>query len=60
MGTFLLDYISKIARQRGVKKFIAKVLPNNKAMLSVFYNSGYKVNTKFDGEVYNIDYELTK
>ncbi len=60
MGTFLLDYISKVARQRGVKKFIAKVLPNNKAMLSVFYNSGYKVNTKFDGEVYNIDYELTK
>ena len=60
MGTFLLDYISKVARQRGVKKFVAKVLPNNKAMLNVFYNSGYKVNTKFDGEVYNIDYELTK
>jgi acyl-CoA hydrolase/RimJ/RimL family protein N-acetyltransferase len=60
MGTFLLDYISKIACQRGVKKFVAKVLPNNKAMLSVFYNSGYQVNTKFDGEVYHIEYELTK
>ena len=60
MGTLLLDYISKVATQRGVKRFIAKVLPNNKAMLSVFYNSGYKVNTKFDGEVYNIDYDLKK
>lgn len=60
MGTFLLDYISTVATQRGVKRFFAKVLPNNKAMLSVFYNSGYKVNTKFDGEVYNIDYELKK
>jgi acyl-CoA hydrolase/RimJ/RimL family protein N-acetyltransferase len=60
MGTFLLEYISKIASQRGVKRFIAKVLPNNKAMLSVFYNSGYKVNTKFDGEVYHIDYDLKK
>ncbi len=60
MGTFLLDYISKVATQRGVKRFVAKVLPINKAMLSVFYNSGYKVNTKFDGEVYNIDYELKK
>jgi acyl-CoA hydrolase len=60
MGTFLLDYISKIASQRGVKKFVAKVLPNNKAMLSVFYNSGYQVNTKFDGEVYHIEYDLTK
>ena len=60
MGTLLLDYISKVAAQRGVKKFVAKVLPNNKAMLSVFYNSGYKVNTEFDGEVYHIDYELKK
>ena len=60
MGTFLLDYITQIAKQRGVKRFNAKVLPNNKAMLAVFYNSGYKVNTEFDGEIYNISYELIK
>jgi len=60
MGTFLLDYISKIARQRGVKKFYAKVLAANKPMLAVFYNSGYKINTEFDGEVYNITYYLTE
>jgi acyl-CoA hydrolase/RimJ/RimL family protein N-acetyltransferase len=60
MGTFLLDYLTKIAKQRGVKRFYAKVLPNNKAMLAIFYNSGYKVNTEFDGEVYNITYDLTK
>jgi len=59
MGTFLLDYISEIAKQRGVKKFYAKVLPANKLMLAVFYNSGYKINTEFDGEVYNITYYLT-
>jgi acyl-CoA hydrolase/RimJ/RimL family protein N-acetyltransferase len=60
MGTFLLDYLTQIAKKRGVKKFYAKVLPVNKAMLAVFYNSGYKVNTEFDSEVYNISYELTK
>lgn len=59
MGTLLLDYLSQIARKRGVKKFYAKVLPVNKAMLSVFYNSGYKINTEFDGEVYSISYDLT-
>jgi acyl-CoA hydrolase/RimJ/RimL family protein N-acetyltransferase len=58
MGTFLLEYITKIAKQRGVKRFFAKVLPINKPMLAVFYNSGYKVNTEFDGEVYNITYDL--
>jgi len=60
LGTLLLDYITKVARQRGVKRFYAKVLPNNKPMLTIFYNSGYKVNTEFDGEVYNITYDLTK
>jgi len=60
MGTFLLDYITKIAKQRGVKRFYAKVLPNNKPMLAIFHNSGYKVNTEFDGDVYSITYDLTK
>ncbi|MFH1719457.1 MAG: GNAT family N-acetyltransferase [Planctomycetota bacterium] len=58
MGTFLLDYITRIAKQRGVKHFYAKVLPINKPMLTIFHNSGYKVNTEFDGEVYNIAYDL--
>jgi len=59
MGTYLLDYICKIAKQRGVKRFFAKVMPSNKPMLAIFHNSGYKVNTTFDGEVYNISYDLT-
>jgi acyl-CoA hydrolase/RimJ/RimL family protein N-acetyltransferase len=60
MGTFLLDYITRIAKQRGVKRFSAKVLPINRPMLAIFYNSGYKVNTEFDGDVYNITYDLIK
>ena len=60
MGTFLLDYITQIARHRGVKSFYAKVLPSNKPMLMIFHNSGYKVNTEFDGDVYSITYALTK
>jgi acyl-CoA hydrolase/RimJ/RimL family protein N-acetyltransferase len=60
MGTFLLDYLTQIAKQHGVKSFYAKVLPLNKAMLAIFHNSGYKVNTEFDGDVYSITYDLTK
>jgi len=60
MGTFLLNYITQIAKKRGVKKFYAKVLPTNEAMLAIFHNSGYKVNTEFDGYAYNITYDLTK
>jgi acyl-CoA hydrolase/GNAT superfamily N-acetyltransferase len=60
MGTFLLDYLTQIAKKRGVKRFYAKVLPGNKAMLAIFHNSGYKVNTEFDGEVYSISYDLAE
>jgi acyl-CoA hydrolase len=60
MGTFLLDYLTQIARKRGVKRFYAKVLPGNKAMLAIFHNSGYKVNTEFDGEVYSVTYDLAE
>ena len=60
MGTFLLDYVTQIARQRGVKKFWAKVLPNNEPMLTIFHNSGYKINTEFDGDAYDISYDLTR
>jgi len=60
LGTFLLAYLTQIARQRGVKRFYAKVLPTNKPMLAIFHNSGYKVKTEFDGEVYSIAYDLTE
>jgi GNAT superfamily N-acetyltransferase len=32
MGTFLLSYITRIAKNKGVKRFYAKVLPANKAI----------------------------
>ncbi|MBN2594033.1 MAG: GNAT family N-acetyltransferase [Sedimentisphaerales bacterium] len=60
MGTFLLNYLAQVAKKRGVKRFYAKVLPTNKAMLSVFHNSGYEVRTEFDGEVYSITYDLAE
>ena len=52
------DEITQVAVQRNVKRFYAKVMPENKAMLAIFQNSGYRVNTEFDGEVYNISYDL--
>jgi len=58
LGTFLLAYLTQIARQRGVKRLYAKVLPTNKPMLAIFHNSGYRVKTEFDGEVYSVMFDL--
>jgi len=58
MGTLLLRYLTEIAEKRGVKTFFAKVLPDNKPMLSIFQSCGYNVQTQFDGEVYSVRYNL--
>jgi acyl CoA:acetate/3-ketoacid CoA transferase beta subunit/GNAT superfamily N-acetyltransferase len=60
MGTLLMKYISDIAIGRGVKRFDAKVIPSNKAMLSVFQNSGLPYRSEFDGEAYSITFDLEK
>jgi acyl-CoA hydrolase/RimJ/RimL family protein N-acetyltransferase len=60
MGAVLLDYLTSTAKDHGVKTFYATVLPINKAMLSIFYNSGYSVSTEFDGDSYSIKYDLNK
>ncbi len=58
MGTFLLRHITQIAEKRGVAKFYATVLSENKAMLALFRNSGYDVQMEFDGDSYVIRYDL--
>ncbi len=58
MATFLLEYLAESARARGVREFHASVLATNKAMLQVFYNSGYNVSTEFDGDAYHVDFAI--
>ncbi len=58
MGTLLLKYLSEIASKRNIKRFNAKVMRENRPMLAVFHNSGYNVKTEFDGEVYDLTYDL--
>jgi len=60
MGTILLRYLAEIAMKRGVKQFLAKVLPQNKPMLAVFQNSGFPVRTEFDGDAYSLVFDLKK
>jgi len=58
LGTHLLDTLTDIAKKRGVAGFAASVLAHNVHMLSVFYNSGYKVSTKKEEDMYEINYDF--
>ena len=60
MGTLLMQYLTDIARKRGVKTFNAKVIAQNKAMMAVFHNCGLAVKTEFDGEAFSLTFDLTQ
>jgi acyl-CoA hydrolase/GNAT superfamily N-acetyltransferase len=52
IGTYLLDYLSEIARERGVRAFTAEVLENNGPMLSILNNAQHPVECVYEDGVY--------
>lgn len=54
IGTFLLGYLIRIAKERGIRTFSAEVLAENRPMLDVFYQSGVKVETTVEEGTYSL------
>jgi|SRR3974390_547557 len=50
IGAMLMRHLVVIAREAGLKQFIADVLPENTSMLKIFERSGLKVSTSRDAE----------
>ncbi|MBO0610677.1 bifunctional acetate--CoA ligase family protein/GNAT family N-acetyltransferase [Myceligenerans salitolerans] len=48
LGSVLLEHVADAARERGVRRFVAEVLPQNRAMLGVFREAGYAVEQHLD------------
>jgi acyl-CoA hydrolase/GNAT superfamily N-acetyltransferase len=59
VGTFLLQYLIRIARRHGIRGFTAEVLTENKPMQAVFNKSNCRIETKFTGNVisYRMEFE---
>lgn len=60
VATFLFNYLVKIARDRGIKTFIAYVLPRNEAMLKVFEKTKLPVTRLFEDDAVAIRFDLTE
>lgn len=48
LGSVLLEHIAAAARERGVRRFVAEVLPANNKMLEVFRQAGYGPHTSME------------
>ncbi len=52
VGTFLLDYLAQIARQREVSAFTAEILETNGPMLHILEKVDYPVDYVYDEAIY--------
>jgi len=52
LGALLLEHMEAAARERGVQRFVADVLPSNRRMLAVFRSAGFEISREMaDGYV---------
>ncbi|WP_406422418.1 GNAT family N-acetyltransferase [Streptomyces sp. NBC_00873] len=61
VASALLEHIAAVARERGIRRFAAEVLPANNKMIKVFRDAGYTQQRSFeDGAVHlTLDLEPT-
>jgi acyl-CoA synthetase (NDP forming)/RimJ/RimL family protein N-acetyltransferase len=58
LGSVLLEHLAAAARERGLRRFTADVLPQNGGMLGVFREAGYAVRQKLDDGVVTVSVDL--
>ncbi|QAY71251.1 GNAT family N-acetyltransferase [Xylanimonas protaetiae] len=58
LGSVLLEHLAAAARERGLRRFTADVLPQNGGMLAVFRDAGYDVRQHLDDGVVTVSVDL--
>jgi len=60
IGRALLRHLVAIARDAGLEKLVAEVLPDNIPMLKVFEKSGLRCTTRLEGRVVQVTLRLSE
>ncbi|MEU5882201.1 GNAT family N-acetyltransferase [Spirillospora sp. NPDC047279] len=58
LGAVLLEHIAAAARERGLTRFVASVLPDNRRMTRVFRDAGYRAEQHFEDGVIELVLDL--
>ncbi|MFD6091988.1 GNAT family N-acetyltransferase [Oerskovia sp. NPDC060338] len=58
LGSVLLEHLAVAARERGVRRFSAEVLPQNGKMLAVFQEAGYATSQHVDDGIVAVSVDL--
>ncbi|MFG2934985.1 GNAT family N-acetyltransferase [Streptomyces sp. NPDC048282] len=58
VASALLEHIAAVARERGIRRFAAEVLPANSKMIKVFTDAGYTQQRSFEDGVVRLEFDL--
>src|SRR5205823_1274441 len=58
IGTRLLEQLALRAAEAGIERFVAEVLPENRAMLGVFDGTGLEVTRELDGGEFEVRFPI--
>ena len=58
IGTRLLERLAAIAAEQGIERFVAEVMPENRAMLGVFEGAGLEVTRELDGGEFEVRFPI--
>ncbi|WP_406725131.1 GNAT family N-acetyltransferase [Streptomyces sp. GD-15H] len=58
IASALLEHIAAVARERGIRRFAAEVLPANSKMIKVFTDAGYTQKRSFEDGVVRLEFDL--
>ncbi|MEE1760732.1 MULTISPECIES: bifunctional acetate--CoA ligase family protein/GNAT family N-acetyltransferase [unclassified Streptomyces] len=58
VASALLEHIAAVARERGIRRFAAEVLPANSKMIKVFTDAGYQQQRSFEDGVVRLEFDL--
>ncbi len=59
LGTIFLEHIAQAARERGIRRFVAEVLPENARMLEIFEHAGYQAEFARDEGFIALSFDIT-
>jgi acyl-CoA synthetase (NDP forming)/RimJ/RimL family protein N-acetyltransferase len=58
IGSVLLEHLADAARENGISRFVAEVLPQNAGMLRVFSDFGYQVQRQYADGVVHLSFPI--
>ena len=58
IGSVLLEHLAEAAREFGITRFVAEVLPENGGMLRVFSDFGYQIQRRYADGVVHLEFPI--